>query len=220
MNFTNYLNILGDHPLIVKGEIGSLEALLSIPKSCSTRYAALIGHPHSLQGGTMNNKVVTTLARVFKELNVPSLRFNFRGVGASEGVYDHGVGESKDMLILAQQWQEQNPDIHLIFSGFSFGSYVAYRTAASCPQSSLITIAPPVHHYDYHEFKPDLSSWLIVQGDEDEVVPYSLVEQFAKQATPPIPMVTFTGTSHFFHGKLIELKSQLIDYLISKVHAV
>ena len=201
---------------MLEGHAGVLEAVLSIPESCSTPYVALIGHPHSLQGGTMNNKVVTTLARVFKELQIPSLRFNFRGVGLSEGCYDQGIGESEDMLLLANTLLEQQPHLRFIFAGFSFGSYVAYRTAAQIPQSLLITVAPPVHHYDYKEFQPDLSSWLMVQGDEDEVVPYAVVDEFAKQ-TPQVSLITFADTSHFFHGKLIELKAQVLEYLKPKV---
>lgn len=216
MHFTDYLMTAGDHTLTLTGAAGTLEAVLSVPEQCTTPYVALIGHPHSLQGGTMNNKVVTTMARVFKELHIPSLRFNFRGVGQSQGQYDHGIGESEDMLILAREWQEKHPALRFIFAGFSFGSYVAYRTAAHCSQSLLITIAPPVHHYDYQEFTPNLSSWLIIQGEEDEVVPYSLVEEFAHNRSD-ISMINFSETGHFFHGKLIELKSHLIDYLKPQV---
>jgi uncharacterized protein len=217
MHFTDYLMTPGDHSLTLEGAVGTLEAVLSVPESSHTPYVALIGHPHSLQGGTMNNKVVTTLARVFKELHIPSLRFNFRGVGQSDGSYDQGVGESDDMLLLARAWQEKQPQAQFLFAGFSFGSYVAYRTASHFSKSALITIAPPVHHYNYQEFHLDLSSWLIVQGDADEVVPYSLVEDFAQQQVSPILMLTFPETSHFFHGKLIELKTELIDYLKPQV---
>jgi hypothetical protein len=218
MSFSYDLTVAGEHSITLEGQAGSLEAVFSVPESCSTQYAALIGHPHSLQGGTMNNKVVTTLARVFKELRIPSLRFNFRGVGQSAGSYDEGIGESEDMLLLAKAWQNKQPDLRFIFAGFSFGSYVAYRTAAQCPQSALITIAPPVHHYDYNEFQPDLASWLILQGDADEVVPYALVKEFAQQRATQLSMISFSDTSHFFHGKLIELKAQLIEYLQPRVN--
>ncbi|PJD95085.1 MAG: hypothetical protein CK426_07185 [Legionella sp.] len=213
MQFTDYLTIPGEHALLLEGNAGVVEAHLTVPQGISPSYVALLGHPHSLQGGTMNNKVVTTMARVFKELNIPSLRFNFRGVGQSAGVYDAGLGESDDLSLFMQQWQEQQPEKQFIFAGFSFGSYVAYRAASRCPQAVLITVAPPVHHYDYEELEQDLSSWLIVQGDEDEVVPFHLVEQFVKQAPGPVLLLTFTQTSHFFHGKLIELKTALTDYL-------
>lgn len=211
MHFTDYLTTPGEHSLTLPGAVGSLEAVLVVPEQISTPYVAVLGHPHSLQGGTMTNKVVTTLARVFKELNIPSLRFNFRGVGQSAGVYDQGIGESEDMLLLANEWQAKQTDARFIFAGFSFGSYVTYRSASHFPKSTLISIAPPVHHYDYTEFQPDLTSWLIVQGDNDEVVPCQLVEDFAKEHK--LPFIRFAETGHFFHGKLIELKTQLIDYL-------
>ena len=217
MNFTDYLMIPGEHSLILDGLVGPLEAVLSVPEYCNTPYVALIGHPHSLQGGTMNNKVVTTLARVFKELHIPSLRFNFRGVGKSAGSYDYGIGESNDMLSLGRAWQNEQSKIRFIFSGFSFGSYVAYRTAVHFPNSLLITVAPPIHHYDYQEFRPHLSSWLLVQGDADEVVPSSLVKDFVQSYLPPINLIMFHETGHFFHGKLIELKTILIDYIKPQV---
>ena len=168
----------------------------------------------------MTNKVVTTLVRVFKELNIPSLRFNFRGVGQSAGSCDQGIGESEDMILLAKEWQTKQPNSQFIFAGFSFGSYVVYRAAAHFSQAKLISIAPPVHHYDYNSLHLDLSSWLIVQGDKDEVVPYNLVEEFANKHQPAIPMISFPETSHFFHGKLIELKIQLLAYLKSQVQRV
>lgn len=217
MQFTDKLNKAGEHPLSLQGLAGSLEAVLTVPETIQSTHVAFLGHPHSLQGGTMNNKVVTTMARVFKELGIPSLRFNFRGVGQSEGVYDNGIGESEDMLALVKAWQKEQPEIKLMFAGFSFGSYVAYRTASQCGQGVLITIAPPVHHYDYKEFQPYPNPWLIVQGDADEVVPAQLVLDFAQQASPAIPVIEFADTGHFFHGKLIELKEKLIAYVRTQV---
>ena len=163
----------------------------------------------------MNNKVVTTLVRAFKELNIASLRFNFRGVGASAGVYDDGRGESEDMLHLARMWLAEMPETVLLYAGFSFGSYVAYRAAAQSPHGLLITIAPSVLHYDYAEFLKAPAPWVIFQGDADEVVPLQSVIDFSEYATPPIPLLRFTETGHFFHGKLIELKARLIE-LISR----
>lgn len=217
MQFIDQLNTPGEHPLILQGVKGRLEAILTVPPHILTKHVAFLGHPHSLQGGTMNNKVVTTLARVFKELGIPSLRFNFRGVGQSEGHYDQGIGESEDMIALVENWQKENPDINLIFAGFSFGSYVAYRARAHFDKALLITIAPPVHHYNYHEFKLPTDSWLIVQGDDDEVFPAQLVYAFAQQFTPPIPLIRFAETGHFFHGKLLDLKASLLDYLHTRV---
>src|SRR5205085_2607786 len=102
MSLTNKLNTPGEHFFTFVGPVGLLEAALNVPENVDKRYIALLGHPHSLQGGTMNNKVVTTLVRVFKDLGIASLRFNFRGVGQSAGVFDEGIGESDDMLVLAR----------------------------------------------------------------------------------------------------------------------
>lgn len=208
---------VGEHPFVFTGAAGRLEGVLSVPEAKKDTFIAFLGHPHSLQGGTMNNKVVTTLARTFKELGIPSIRFNFRGVGQSEGAYDHGIGESEDMLQLVNQWQQERKASRILFAGFSFGSYVAYRAASQCQHELLITIAPPVHHYDYCEFQPSPQPWIIVQGDEDDVVPLSLVENFAKKAMPPLPMIHFANTGHFFHGKLLELKAELIDAIRAQV---
>ncbi|KGP62642.1 membrane protein [Legionella norrlandica] len=211
MQFINKLNSPGEHELMLEGLVGPLEAVLTVPQEVDPTYIAFLGHPHSLQGGTMNNKVVTTMARAFKDLHIPSVRFNFRGVGRSAGCYDNGVGESEDMQSLVKQWHAEYPPAKFIFAGFSFGSYVAYRTASQCEHVLLITVAPPVHHYDYKEFDPVPYPWLIVQGKEDEVVPFELVTQFARQSSPAIPVIEFTETGHFFHGKLLILKEQLIE---------
>lgn len=213
MTFIDKLNNPGEHSLMLEGLVGQLEAVLTIPEQIASSCVAFLGHPHSLQGGTMNNKVVTTMARAFKDLGIPSLRFNFRGVGESEGVYDDGLGESDDMISLVRLWKKELPEAKLICAGFSFGSYVAYRTAAQCASAALITIAPPVHHYNYEEFTPRPSPWLIIQGDADEVVPSSLVIDFAQRFTPPLPIIEFAETGHFFHGKLLDLKEKLLVYI-------
>ena len=215
--FCEKLAIPGEHLFFIAGVAGQLEVALTVPEEVDSRYIALLGHPHSLQGGTMNNKVVTTLVRAFKELKIASLRFNFRGVGQSAGVYDEGLGESEDMLLLARSWLAEQPQTRLLFAGFSFGSYVAYRAAAQCPHELLITIAPSVLHYDYAEFLTVPSPWVIFQGDEDEVVPPQSVIDFAAHGNPPIPLLRFTETGHFFHGKLIELKARLIDFICSQL---
>jgi alpha/beta superfamily hydrolase len=162
MQFIDKLNTPGEHSLLLQGLVGQVDAVLTIPINTNVPYVAFLGHPHSLHGGTMNNKVVTTMARAFKELGIPSLRFNFRGVGLSAGAYDEGIGESKDMLHFVTMWQSEQPEIRLIFAGFSFGSYVTYRVASQCASSMLITIAPPVHHYNYKEFNPSPAPWLII----------------------------------------------------------
>ena len=164
----------------------------------------------------MHNKVVTTLVRAFKELGIASIRFNFRGVGQSAGEYDAGLGESEDMLLLARDWLHALPDAQICFAGFSFGSYVAYRAASQCKHAMLITVAPSVHHYDYTEFTPMPSPWIVVQGDQDELVPMPLVTDFVERF-PDITLLRFENTSHFFHGQLIPLKQRLIDAISAYV---
>lgn len=217
MKLIEHLNSPGDHPLMLTGLAGQLEAVLTVPDQINSDSIAFLGHPHSLQGGTMNNKVVTTLARTFKELNIPSLRFNFRGVGQSEGTYDEGIGESEDMLALVKQWKKQRSQAQCIFAGFSFGSLVTYRAAAQTPHALLISIAPPVHHYDFTAYHPAPHPWLIIQGIADEVVPASQVLDFARTSYPDIPVIEFPDAGHFFHGALIELKTQLIQFIETKV---
>ncbi|MDF1646650.1 MAG: hypothetical protein P1U61_06700 [Legionellaceae bacterium] len=205
------MNTPGEHYGMLSGEVGLIEARLLIPDEPKTQYFALLGHPHSLKGGSMQNKVVTTLARMFRVLGIPNLRFNFRGVGLSEGEYDAGIGESEDMLVLAQQLQHLAPATKLLFAGFSFGGFVAYRAAAQTPHALLLTVAPPVNHFDFEAFDVMPSPWILLQGDEDEVIPPSLVFQFAAQY--PISVLEFAETGHFFHGKLTELKTRVSKVL-------
>lgn len=210
MNLTSNLNSLGDYSFLFPGIVGQLELELTIPEHANPDYVAIIGHPHPLHGGTMHNKVITTLVRTFKELNIASIRFNFRGVGQSAGDFDAGIGESEDMLVIARSWLKEIPTARIIFAGFSFGSYVAFRAAAQCPHALLITVAPPVHHFDYTAFAPAPTPWFVVQGDADDVVPEALVLEFVKQR-PALQYLHFSETGHFFHGKLVQLKQRLID---------
>ncbi len=218
MNIFAKHNYSGKHIFMVQGEIGELEVELIIPNEPKYNLCAILGHPHSLHGGTMHNKVVTTVASAFANLNIPTIKFNFRGVGKSFGEYDAGLGESVDMLIIARLWQDLYPNCKMIFAGFSFGSYVAYRAASiySLEKNSkahLITIAPSVENYDYKEFGDLAAPWLVIQGDNDEIVPLESVKNFVESFIPPLKMLLFTDTTHFFHGKLVELKSKLTAYL-------
>lgn len=221
MNKFANLNFPGKHTVIIRGEVGDLEVEVIIPENPNYEFCAVLGHPHSLHGGTMHNKVVTTLAASFSNLHIPSIKFNFRGVGKSGGSYDAGLGESIDMLIITRIWQDLYPSSKIIFAGFSFGSFVAYRAAAIYSSEisdslPLITVAPSVVNYDYREFPGFDGSWLVVQGDNDEIVEprsvYDFVESFDKKPE----LLILSDTTHFFHGKLVELKAKLTDYLSKK----
>ncbi len=201
----------GEHHGMLMGKEGLLEVRFMVPETVRTHYIAVLGHPHSLKGGSMQNKVVTTLARTFRERGIPSLRVNFRGVGASSGVYDAGTGESDDMCVLTQQLQQAVPPAKILFAGFSFGSFVAYRAAAQMDNALLLTVAPPVNHFDFEAFDTRPRPWVLLQGDEDEVIPSNLVLQFAKKYD--ISVLEFENTGHFFHGKLAELKVRVLQVL-------
>ncbi|HCA90122.1 MAG: hypothetical protein CMF38_05250 [Legionellaceae bacterium] len=205
----------GDHAFSFEGAHGLLEAILTIPPQKNGEDIVILGHPHSLQGGTMSNKVITTLARACKDLGLISIRFNFRGVGRSAGVYDEGIGESMDMVQLSKLCLERWPASRFIFAGFSFGSYVAYRAACISQNTRLLTVAPPVHHFCFTEFNFQPASWMIFQGRTDEVVSAAEVTQFAQYATPALPIVWFDNTGHFFHGQLLVLREQMVRWLKS-----
>ncbi|MFZ4077761.1 MAG: alpha/beta hydrolase [Legionellaceae bacterium] len=209
MLLSQAIEMPGEHLLELPGELGPLEACLNVPNHKISSYVAILGHPHSLHGGTMNNKVVTTLSRVFKDLGIVNLRFNFRGVGNSYGAYDAGLGESLDMCQLAHYCQEVLPSAACIFAGFSFGSYVAYRAASLMSSRFLIMIAPSVDHYDYTEFKSSPTASMIVAADLDEIVPLSSILSFADQTKYPV--LRFPEATHFFHGQLLNLKAALTD---------
>lgn len=211
------LTIPGVHTALITGPVGDLELILEVPPDVKQGYLAMIGHPHSLHGGTMSNKVVTTMVRSFRELGIASIRFNFRGVGRSSGEYDAGIGESEDMLHILSLCDCSGWTV--FFAGFSFGSYVSFRAltqyqAAFVQQkTALISIAPSVHNYDYSLSLQPSTPWLIVTGDEDEIVPVELVREFAL-THPSKPIVSyFSDTSHFFHGKLLDLKDVLQTHI-------
>src|SRR2546423_13546714 len=136
--------------ITLPGPVGSLEAATNVPESADARAGvAVICHPHPLQGGTMHNKVVTTLERSLRELGLATVVFNFRGTGASDGVFDDGIGETDDLLAVARWAQHVRPRDALWLAGFSFGSYVAARAAAQLPVRQMISIAPPVGRWDF-----------------------------------------------------------------------
>lgn len=205
-----YLAEPREHALSLEGGAGVIEAVLTVPPEPRAA-VAFLGHPNSLQGGSMQNKVVTTLARAFRDAGVPSLRLNFRGVGRSDGVYDNGIGESEDMLALARHWQEQRPGDKTVLAGFSFGSWVTYRVAAQLPHALLLSIAPPVDRYDFKTFTPAPAPWEVFMGDADEVVAFTEVAAFCREQN--LPLHRFPDTSHFFHGKLLLLREAIATTL-------
>ncbi len=186
---------------------------------------AIVCHPHPLYGGTMDNKVVHTLCRAYRDLGIHAVRFNFRGVGQSEGEYGDGEGEQEDLALVIAWAQGLEPELPIYLAGFSFGAYVAAAFVSrlvaeenNFPVKHLLLVAPPVHHFNFDSIKSFPCSTAIIQGLEDEVVPADKVLSWAKsvtlkatkaqslKTTQPL-LLTLEQTSHFFHGKLNELKA-------------
>ena len=193
--------------LSLPGPAGSLEAATNVAEAAAARAGvAVICHPHPLQGGTMHNKVVTTLERSLRELGLATVVFNFRGTGASQGAFDNGIGETEDLIAVARWAQRVRPRDALWLAGFSFGSYVAARAAAQLPVRQMISIAPPVGRWDFSQLASPLCPWLIVQGEADEIVePQAVYAWVAAQPEPPT-LVRMPETSHFFHRRLLDLR--------------
>jgi alpha/beta superfamily hydrolase len=191
---------------------GSLEAIVEEVSVAGDRYA-VICHPHPLFGGTMDNKVVTTVARALNASGIPTVRFNFRGVGKSEGTYDAGIGETADAAAVASWGAARWPGRQLIIAGFSFGAYVALRLAQQLAASHLITIAPAVGRFDFSALRVPECPWLVVQGDADEVVDPQSVIDWVGGLEPRPKLVVMPGVGHFFHGRLHELRDAVRDAL-------
>jgi uncharacterized protein len=163
----------------------------------------------------MENKVVTTVARALQETGIPTLRFNFRGVGSSKGTFDAGDGETDDASAVASYGAQRWPGRKLVLAGFSFGSYVALRLALLRHTSRLITVAPPVGRFNFSAFAVPDCPWLVVQGDADDVVDPKSVFAWVKDLEPPPKLAIIPGVGHFFHGRLTELKAAVINTIRS-----
>ncbi|HNR91745.1 MAG TPA: alpha/beta fold hydrolase [Dokdonella sp.] len=196
---------------LLPGPVGALEVVATPADADCTpvRGVAAICHPHPLHGGTMHNKVVTIVERALGELGLACVRFNFRGVGHSEGVHDEGRGEVDDLVAVVEWARRASPGDALWLAGFSFGSYVALAAAKRLGAAALISVAPPVGRWDFDTIELPDCPWLVVQGEEDEIVDPSAV--FAWVATLPHPpqLVRMPETSHFFHRRLMDLRGAI-----------
>jgi len=202
---------------LLEGAAGKIEITSSVPDEA--RSVAVIAHPHPLFGGTMDNKVVTTLARALVEAGAATYRFNFRGVGASGGVHDEGHGETDDMLQVIAHAQAAMTALPLTLAGFSFGGAIALRASNRVDFTQLLLVAPgfrritgngmvePPDPADPHLGAPGRhgpSNTLIVHGDRDETVP--LADSIAWATAREVPVVVIPGGEHFFHRKLHVLR--------------
>ncbi len=193
----------------LSGPAGKIQAVMEWAVDQPT-FIALVCHPHPLFGGTMDNKVVTSLCRAARDAGGVALRFNFRGVGTSQGAHGGGFTETEDLLAVVSWLRQRWPDVPLWLAGFSFGSFVAFRGAAALaaagnPARHLLLVAPPVHNNDFDAVAAPGCALTVVVGEQDEVVPVD--EMLGWVAASPLEpdLVRFPGTGHFFHGQLTEL---------------
>lgn len=198
------------------GPAGTIEVLRDEPPAGhAARGFAVIAHPHPLFGGTMDNKVVQTLARAFVQSGWVALRFNFRGVGASEGEHDEGRGETEDMLSLVAGQAGEGP---LALAGFSFGSFVAARALAALwgtrAIEKVVLVGTAASRFEVASLPPEAHDrTLVVHGEQDDTVPLAAVMDWARPQSLPVTVVP--GGGHFFHGQLPLLKSLVLRHLRS-----
>jgi alpha/beta superfamily hydrolase len=192
----------GTRHAAIAGPAGALECAIDTP-AAAPRGLAVVCHPHPLHGGTLNNKVVQTLARAFVQLGYVAVRFNFRGIGGSQGAWDEGRGEVDDALAVISA--HRTPGRPLLLAGFSFGGYVASQAAQRLSEGEraqrIVLVGPAVQNFDVAKVPADT---LVVHGETDDVVPLAAVFDWARPQALPVTVVP--GAGHFFHGQLPVLK--------------
>ena len=213
----------GAERIAIPGPAGALQALIETPPAKAGEPHGVVAfgvvcHPHPLYGGTLDNKVVYTLARAFQQRGAPAIRFNFRGVGESGGSYDQGRGEAEDALAVIEWGRRRWPDAALWLAGFSFGGAVAVRIAAQAKAARLVAVAPGIDKMDAAGAGPPLCPWLIVQGDADDVVSPEKVLGWARslEAAPGVraPQVrVLQGGGQYFHGRINELRDVVLGFM-------
>lgn len=208
------------NPLLITGPAGPLQASVAPPMSEAAPVVMIICHPHPLYGGTMDNKVVTTVARACYDLGIWSLRFNFRGVGQSAGQYSQGQGEIDDALALVAWVQRNFPGYSIWLAGFSFGGYVAMQTALRAEVSYLITVAPAVQYLDVDPAHFNITCpWLVLMGEADELLSVEELKTWLTRVPVPVTSVYFPDVGHFFHNNLVPLREELKRVLSTALSA-
>ena len=208
---------MSKHPvsekLFVEGPAGRLEAILERPGEGPLEGCAVICHPHPQHGGTMHNKVAHTLARAFVRSGFEALRFNFRGTEESEGHFDNGVGELDDALAALHWLSGRHPDLPIWLAGFSFGAAMAVKAAVAEPVDGLISVAPAISRFAQGLETQPSCPWLIVQGDEDELVDVEETVAWVDSLEPGPELLIINGGEHFFHGRLGELRDAVMRFV-------
>lgn len=199
-----------EKPFSIDGKVGKIECTAKSVEN--PKGLGVICHPHPLYQGSMHNKVVHTVARAFNNKGLNTIRFNYRGVGESEGEFGESIGEVEDLKSVIQWAQSIMPDQKLWLAGFSFGSFIAASGAAEHGCQQLFTIAPAVHHQPYEQVSHVKCPWVVIQGTQDEVVPPEEVyEWFAQQQSKsnmPMQLIKLDA-SHYYHGTLVALRTYI-----------
>jgi len=204
---------LASERVLIPGPAGNLESIVDQPTPGDATIVGVVCHPHPQFGGTMTNKVVYTLARAFNELGATAVRFNYRAVGASEGSYDEGNGETDDALAVMAWAQRRWPAAQLWLGGFSFGGAVAIKAAAQVPVQRLVTVAPAIRRVTMDVASRPHASWLVIQGDNDDLVDAASTQAWAASLQPPPELVVLPGVDHFFHGRLNDLREIVVRWV-------
>lgn len=207
--------------LTLEGKAGALEAELHYAHEGVVQWA-VICHPHPLHGGTMHNKVVTTLIKAYTESGISALVFNYRGVGASQGEYGDMQGEVEDAKSVLAYLYAHKLVQQVYLAGFSFGAYIAAQVAydfdsiqqADAKLIGLTLVAPSVLHSPFEKATPFAVPCLVIVAEADEIVPFDAVSDWGAALYPPVDMVTMADTSHFFHGKLLALRQHVKASLV------
>lgn len=198
------------HKFTLDGHAGKMQCILDLPEG-APRGIALVAHPHPLYGGTMENKVAQTLARTFVTLGYATARFNFRGVGESEGVHDDGRGEVDDMDIMYRHMTQQYPGLPVALSGFSFGTFVQAQFQQRLiqegrPAERLVLVGTAAGKWPMPPVPPDT---ILIHGELDDTI--TLQEVFDWARPLDIPVTVIPGADHFFHRKLGHIKNLVVE---------
>lgn len=198
-----------DEKIVIAGPAGNLQSIICKGMEPERELIAILCHPHPQQQGTMYNKVVTTLHRTFRDLQITTIRFNFRGVGESEGCFAEAIGEVDDLRAVVAWAKKTYPTKKICLAGFSFGSFIAAKLASEMAVELLISVAPAVHHNDFANLSTIHCPWIVVQNDDDEVVPAEQVYTWVSTREEPLQLIRYAEGGHFFHGRLIKLREDL-----------
>jgi len=199
--------------LFLDGPAGRLEAIFELPAVQMPLGCVVVCHPHPQHGGTMHNKVAHTLARAFVRVGFAALRFNFRGTEDSDGVYDDGDGELFDALAAIEWIRVRYSEVPLWVAGFSFGAAIAVKAAVATDVDGLICVAPAISRFASGLDTQPACPWLIVQGDQDELVDVDETVAWVDGLAPGPELLIIPQGEHFFHGRLVELREAVVAFV-------